>query len=139
MLLVPQRRKFRKIAIGRLSGASSNGTEVAFGTFGMKAVSNGFLTSRQIEAARKVIVRYVRKTGKVWIRIFPDVPVTKKPLEVKMGWGKGNVDHYMARIKRGRVLFEINGVDAETAKDIFKKASYKLPLQTRTIERGEVN
>ena len=139
MLLVPQRRKYRKVAIGRLSGVSSNGTEVAFGAFGMKATTNWFLTSRQIEAARKVIVRYVRKTGKIWIRVFPDVPVTKKPLEVKMGWGKGSVDHYMARIKRGRMLFEINGVDYETAKDIFKKASYKLPLRTRTVTRWEIN
>ena len=97
------------------------------------------MTSRQIEAARKVIVRYVRKTGKIWIRVFPDVPVTKKPLEVKMGGGKGNVDHYMARIKRGRILFEVNGVDEATAKDIFAKASYKLPFQTRTVARGEIN
>ena len=139
MLLVPQRRKFRKVAVGRLSGVSSNGTDVAFGTFGMKSVSNWYLTSRQIEAARKVIVRYVRKTGKIWIRVFPDVPVTKKPLEVKMGGGKGNVDHYMARIKRGRILFEVNGVDEATAKDIFAKASYKLPFQTRTVARGEIN
>lgn len=139
MLLVPQRRKFRKVAVGRLSGVSSNGTDVAFGAFGMKAVSNGFLTSRQIEAARKVIVRYIRKSGKVWIRVFPDVPVTKKPLEVKMGGGKWSVDHYMARIKRWRVLFEVNGVDYDTAKDIFNKASYKLPFKTKTVARGEIN
>lgn len=138
-LLVPQRRKHRKVALWRLKWIASNATDVSFWEFWLKAVSNWYITSRQIESARKVIIRYIRKTWKIWIRIFPDVPVTKKPLEVKMGWWKWAVDHYMARIRRWRVLFEINGVNHDLAKEIFKQASYKLPVQTKTIAKWELN
>lgn len=138
-LLVPQRWKFRKVAIWRLSGVASNATDVVFWDFWMKAVSNGYISSRQIESARKVIIRYIRKTWKMWLRIFPDVPVTKKPLEVKMGAWKWSVDRYVARVRRWRMIFEINWVTHELAKEIFKQASYKLPIATRTVAKWEIN
>ncbi|MEF2175749.1 MAG: 50S ribosomal protein L16 [Candidatus Absconditabacteria bacterium] len=137
-LLSPNRWKFRKQRRGRNEGEASSGNYVAFGDFGMKATENTYLTNRQIEAARKVIIRRVKKLGKLWIRIFPDLPYTKKGLEMPMGKGKGDVDTFRVRIKRGKVLFEVNGVDRDTATEIFKLATYKLPVKTRTVERGEV-
>ncbi len=104
----------------------------------MKALENGYLTNRQIEAARKVLVRYVRKVGKLWIRVFPDIPYTKKGLEMPMGKGKGDVDHYRAKIKRGKIIFELVGIDRETAQKAINLAAYKLPIKVRLVERGEV-
>lgn len=137
-LLSPNRRKFRKQRRGRNEWSTSAGSDVAFGSFGMKATSNAYLSSRQIEAARKVIVRYTRKTGKIWIRIFPDLPYTKKWLEMPMGSGKGEVDHFQVRIHRGKILFEISGIDRIQAEECFRQASYKLPLTTRLVERNEI-
>lgn len=137
-LLAPNRWKFRKQRRWTLSGISTSGNYVAFGEFWLKATDSAYITSRQIEAARKVIVRYVRKTGKIWIRVFPDLPYTKKWLEMPMGKWKWDVDHYRVRVKRWRVLFEVNWIDKATAVEAFKQASYKLPLKTRTVERSEV-
>lgn len=114
------------------------GNRVSFGEFGMKATTSGYLTNRQLEACRKVIVRVTRKVGKIWFRVFPDLPYTKKGLEMPMGKGKGDVDSYRVRVKRGKMLFEISGVDRETAKKVFRQASYKLPVKTTMIERGEI-
>ncbi|MFA7284373.1 MAG: 50S ribosomal protein L16 [Candidatus Absconditabacterales bacterium] len=138
-LLMPKRWKRRKSFKGLTGGIATSGTEVAFGEFGLKAMSNGFVSNRQLEAARKVIIRYVRKVGKLWIRVFPAQPITKKPLEVKMGKGKGDVDFYAVKVKRGRVLFEITGVDKTTAQEVFKQAGYKLSVQTRLVEKNEIN
>lgn len=138
-LLSPNRWKYRKQMLGRMGGISTSGTTVAFWQFGLKAMWNTFLTSRQIESARKVISRHIKKIGKMWIRVFPDVPITKKPLEVKMGAGKWNVSHYAARIKRWKIIFEIVGVDRITATEIFKQAWYKLPFPVKTVEKGEIN
>ena len=138
MLLMPKRWKYRKQMRGRNRGVATSWTEVAFGEFGMKALENGYLTNRQIEAARKVLVRYVRKVGKLWIRVFPDIPYTKKGLEMPMGKGKGDVDHYRAKIKRGKIIFELVGIDRETAQKAINLAAYKLPIKVRLVERGEV-
>nr|WP_244831543.1 50S ribosomal protein L16 [Candidatus Vampirococcus lugosii] len=134
-MLTPNRWKYRKQHRGRIQGVSSRGSYVAFGEFGLKATSNEYLTNRQIEAARKVIVRYTRKLGKIWIRVFPDVPYTKKGLEMPMGKGKGDVDAFRVRVKRGRILFEINGVSKKVAQEAFKQASYKLPVSTRLVAK----
>jgi large subunit ribosomal protein L16 len=137
-LLSPNRRKFRKQRRWRNEWSTQAGSDVAFGSFGMKAVTNAYISSRQIEAARKVIVRYTRKTGKIWIRIFPDLPYTKKWLEMPMGSGKWEVDHFQVRVKRGKILFEVSGIDRTFAEECFKQASYKLPLSTRLVERNEI-
>ncbi|UFX82782.1 50S ribosomal protein L16 [Candidatus Absconditicoccus praedator] len=137
-LLMPKKWKHRKVHRGRIKGASHRGDYVSFGDFGMKATSNNYLTNRQIEAARKVIVRYTRKVGKIWIRVFPDMPYTKKGLEMPMGKGKGDLEKYVVRVKRGRILFEINGVSRKVADEALKQASYKLPISTRVVEKGEV-
>lgn len=121
-----------------LSGVSKWGTTVSFGTYGLKAVENGFVTNRQIEAARKVIVRRIRKIGKLRIRVFPDTPITKSGLEMPMGKGKGEVDRYAARVKRGKILFEIWGVNEELATECFVKATKKLPLKARVVIKGEI-
>lgn len=123
---------------GRISGVATRANKVSFGDFGLKATSSAYVTNRQLEAARKVIVRYTRKVGKLWFRVFPDVPYTKKGLEMPMGSGKGDVDFYQARIKKGGILFEISGLDRTTAEEALKMASYKLPLTTRMVEKGEV-
>lgn len=138
MLLAPNRWKHRKQFRGRLTGNALRGNRVAFGEFGMKAVTRGYVTSRQLEAARKVIVRVTRKVGKIWVRVFPDLPYTKKGLEMPMGSGKGDVDQYRVRVKPGRMLFEISGVTEEEAKEVFKQAGHKLPVLVKTIGRGEV-
>ena len=138
VLLAPNRWKHRKQFRGRLKGISSRGTRVAFWQYGLKATSWWYLTNRQLESARKVIVRVTRKVGKIWFRVFTDLPYTKKWLEMPMGKGKGDVDTYRARVKPGRIIFEINGVDRATAKEVFKQATYKLPISTTMVERGEM-
>lgn len=137
-ILTPKRWKYRKQMRGRITGAATRGNKVAFGEYGLKATTSAYVSNRQLEAARKVIVRYTRKVGKIWFRVFPDVPYTKKGLEMPMGSGKGDVDHYQARVKKGGILFEVSGLDREIAEEAFKKASYKLPMTTRMVEKGEV-
>lgn len=137
-LLTPNRWKYRKQHRGRIQWVSSRWSYVAFGEFWLKATSNEYLTNRQIEAARKVIVRYTRKLGKIWIRVFPDVPYTKKWLEMPMGKGKWDVDAFRVRVKRWRILFEINWVSKKVAQEAFKQASYKLPVSTRLVAKWEV-
>lgn len=135
-MLSPKRTKFRKQQKGKNRGMAMRGSDVSFGDFGMQAVESGRLTSRQIEAGRMAITRKVKRQGNLWIRVFPDKPVTKKPLEVRMGSGKGAVEQWVAVIKPGRVLFELSGVTAEEAKDAFRIASSKLPVATRFLARG---
>lgn len=139
-MLMPSRLKHRKMQRGRNRGTAHRGTTVAFGEFGLQAIEPYWLDSRQIEAARRVITRYVRRGGKVWIRVFPDKPITKKPAETRMGKGKGAPDHYVAVIKPGHVIFELAGVPQEMAKEAMRLASYKLPFKTRFLVReGEPN
>jgi large subunit ribosomal protein L16 len=133
-MLQPKRTKFRKQHKGRNRGLAQSGNAVSFGDFGLKAVGRGRLTARQIEAARRAITRKVKRGGKLWIRVFPDKPVSKKPLEVRMGKGKGNVEYWVALIQPGRVLYEIEGVSEELAREAFGLAAAKLPVQT-TFER----
>lgn len=134
-LLIPARTKYRKQFRGKRRGIATRGTTVAFGTFGLQSLEGGWLTSRQIESARKVISHITKRGGKMWIRIFPDKPVTKKPAEVKMGSGKGDVDHYVAVIKPGRVLFELGGVSEAMAYEALGQAGYKLPLSVKVIAK----
>ncbi len=134
-MLQPKRTKFRKQQKGRNYGLATRGDQVSFGEFGIKATTRGPITARQIEAGRRAINRYVKRGGKVWIRIFPDVPVTSKPLEVRQGKGKGNVDHWAARVQPGRVIYEIEGVSEEVAREAFRLAAGKLPLKTRFVTR----
>lgn len=136
-MLQPARSKFRKQQKGRLRGVAHVGCNLAFGDFGLQALSTGYITARQIEAGRVAISRHLKKGGKMWIRIFPDKPTTKKPLEVRMGKGKGAVEGWVAPIKRGRVLYELEGVDAVTAREAFLRASHKLPLKTKLISRED--
>ncbi|MEX2617984.1 MAG: 50S ribosomal protein L16 [Alphaproteobacteria bacterium] len=134
-MLQPKRTKFRKQRKGRLRGMAKGGTDLTFGTFGMKAVTPGRITARQIEAARRAITRAMKRAGKVWIRIFPDVPVTGKPAEVRMGKGKGSPEYWMCRVKPGRIMFELDGVEEAVAREAFDLANAKLPIQTRFIQR----
>lgn len=134
-MLAPKRVKFRKRQRGRLKGNDECGNKVSFGEFGLVATSSGRLTARQIEAARVSINRRVKRGGKLWIRIFPHIPVTKKPAETRMGKGKGNPEFWVAEVRPGRVLFEMAGVDEESAKKALEMASYKLPIQTAFIKR----
>ena len=120
---------------GRNNGFASAGSSVSFGDFGLKATSHGMLTSRQIEAARRALVRHIKRGGKVWIRVFPDVPITKKPLEVRQGKGKGNVEYWVAKIQPGKVLYEMEGVEENVARQAFKLAAAKLPFQTQFVIR----
>jgi large subunit ribosomal protein L16 len=136
-MLMPSRLKHRKTMRGRNRGTAQRGTEVSFGEFGLQAIEPVWLDSRQIEAARRVITRYVRRGGKVWIRVFPDKPVTKKPAETRMGKGKGAPDHYVAVIKPGHVIFELAGVPQEMAQEAMRLASYKLPMKTRFLVRDQ--
>jgi len=133
-MLQPKRTKFRKVHKGRNRGIAG-GTEVSFGTFGLKAVGRGRLTARQIEAARRAMTRAVKRQGKIWIRVFPDKPITEKPLEVRMGKGKGAVEYWVAPVKPGRVMFEIAGVPEATAKEAFRLAASKLPVKTKFVKR----
>jgi large subunit ribosomal protein L16 len=134
-MLMPSRVKHRKQHRGRNRGTAQRGTQVAFGEFGLQALDSVWLDSRQIEAARRVITRYVRRGGKVWIRVFPDKPVTKKPAETRMGKGKGSPDHYVAVIKPGHVIFELAGVPHDMAREAMRLAAYKLPFRTRFLVR----
>ena len=134
-MLQPKRTKFRKQHKGRVHGLAKGGTTLNFGAYGLKAVTTGRITARQIEAARRAITRHMRRAGKVWIRVFPDVPVSGKPAEVRMGKGKGAPEYWMCRIKPCRIMFELDGVDAEVAKRAFELASAKLPVNTRFIQR----
>lgn len=134
-MLQPKRTKFRKQHKGRNRGLAQSGSEVSFGEYGLKAVGRGRLTARQIEAARRAITRKVKRGGKLWIRVFPDKPISKKPLEVRMGKGKGNVEYWVALIQPGRMLYEIEGVSEELARDAFPLAAAKLPVQTRFEKR----
>ena len=134
-MLQPKRTKFRKIHKGRNRGLANAGNEVSFGSFGLKAVSRGQLTARQIEAARRAMTRHVKRQGKIWIRVFPDKPITEKPLEVRMGKGKGGVEYWVAQIQPGKVLYEIEGVSEELAREAFALAAAKLPLATTFVKR----
>jgi large subunit ribosomal protein L16 len=134
-MLSPKRTKFRKQHKGRVKGMAKGGTEINFGAYGLKAVAPGRVTARQIEAARRAITRHIRRAGRVWIRVFPDVPVSKKPAEVRMGKGKGSPEYWMRRVKPGRVMFELDGVEHDTARRAFELAAAKLPLKTRFVQR----
>ena len=137
-MLSPKRTKFRKAHKGRIRGLAKGGTQLNFGSYGLKAVSPERVTARQIEAARRAITRHLRRTGRVWIRIFPDKPISKKPAETRMGKGKPGPDHWVAIIKPGRVLYEMQGVPEEVAKEAFRLASHKLPFKTKFIKRRTV-
>ena len=136
-MLQPKRTKFRKAMCGRMTGKAYRGSDVSFGDFGMQAVESGRLTARQIEAARMSIQRKTKRQGKLFIRIFPDKPVTKKPQETRQGKGKGSVDHWVAVIKAGRVLYEIEGVEEELAREAFRVAGHKLPIKTQFMARRD--
>ncbi|ABC23478.1 50S ribosomal protein L16 [Rhodospirillum rubrum] len=138
-MLSPKRTKFRKQHKGRIHGLAKGGTDLNFGSFGLKAVEPERVTARQIEAARRAITRHMKRQGRLWIRIFPDVPVSKKPAEVRMGSGKGSPEFWVARVKPGRVMFELDGVPEDIARGAFELAAAKLPLKTKFIARiGEV-
>ncbi|HEV2676188.1 MAG TPA: 50S ribosomal protein L16 [Aliidongia sp.] len=134
-MLSPKRTKYRKAFKGRIHGLAKGGTALNFGAYGMKAVEPGRVTARQIEAARRAISRHIRRVGRVWIRIFPDVPVSSKPAEVRMGSGKGTPEFWVARVKPGRIMFELDGVPADTAREAFILAAAKLPIGVRFVQR----
>jgi large subunit ribosomal protein L16 len=136
-MLQPKRTKYRKMHKGRIKGVAQKGTTVAFGSFGLKTLDAGWITNRQIESARIAMTRYMKREGKVWIRIFPDKPITSKPLEVRMGKGKGAVSHYVAVIHPGRILFEIDGVPREVAIEALRLAAQKLPCLTKVVTRPD--
>lgn len=136
-MLSPRKFKFRKQQKGRIRGQATSGDFIAFGEFAIMATEKGFITARQIESARIAMTRKTKRGGQVWIKIFPDTPVSKKPAEVRMGKGKGSVDHYSAKIKAGRVLYEIGGVDRDLAVEALKLAAAKLPVKTRLVIKGE--
>ncbi|WP_343183002.1 50S ribosomal protein L16 [Buchnera aphidicola (Neophyllaphis podocarpi)] len=133
-MLQPKRTKYRKMHKGRNRGIFVN-SELVFGSFGLQAITRGRITARQIESARRVIARAIKRQGKIWIRIFPDKPITQKPLEVRMGKGKGNVEYWVAMVKPGKILYEIDGVSAEESKEAFKLASSKLPIKTIFLKK----
>jgi large subunit ribosomal protein L16 len=135
-MLQPKRTKFRKQQKGRNRGLAQVGNRVSFGEFGLKATTRGFVTARQIEAARRAITRYVKRGGKLWIRIYPDKPISKKPVEVRMGKGKGNVEFWVAPIQPGRVMYEIQGVTEEAAREAFRLAAAKLAVRTTFVKRS---
>jgi len=134
-MLQPKRTKFRKQHKGRNRGLAQSGNKISFGTIGLKAIGRGRLTARQIEAARRAMTRHVKRGGKIWIRVFPDKPITEKPLEVRMGSGKGNVEYWVAEIKPGKVLYEMEGVSDEIASEAFELAAAKLPIRTTVVKR----
>jgi len=134
-MLMPKRTKYRKQQRGRRPGASKGGTNVDFGEFGLKATETGWVTARQIEAARIAMTRKVRRGGKIWIRVFPDKPITKKPAEVRMGKGKGAPEEWVAVVKRGRVMFELEGITEELAREAVRSAGFKLPIKTKFVTR----
>ena len=136
-MLMPKKVKRRKVQRGNMKGLAGRGSEVAFGQFGLKSLDSEWVTSRQIEAARIAINRYVKRGGKVWIRIFPDKPITRKPAETRMGKGKGSLDQWVAVVKPGRIMFEIDGVSEEAAKEALRLASHKLPVKTKIVSRRD--
>jgi len=137
MLLLPKKVKFRKMMKGRRKGKALRGSEVSFGEFGLKALEPGWITSRQIEAARVAITRHAKRGCKLWIRIFPDKPITKKPAETRMGKGKGNPEYWVSVVKPGRILYEISGVSEDVAKEAMRLAAHKFPIATRFVRREE--
>jgi large subunit ribosomal protein L16 len=134
-MMQPKRTKYRKQQKGRNRGVATTGNKVSFGEFGLKSIGRGRITARQIEAARRAITRHVKRGGKLWIRIFPDKPITKKPLEVRQGKGKGNVEYWVAQVQPGRMLYEMQGVDEDIAREAFRLASAKLPVKTAFVNR----
>lgn len=134
-MLSPRKTKYRKTFKGRIHGVATQGNSLAFGSYGLQAMSPDRITARQIEAARRAIARHLKRMGRVWIRVFPDVPVTSKPAEVRMGSGKGSVEYWACRVKTGRVLFEIDTTSLEIAKEAFRLAAAKLPIATRVVHR----
>jgi large subunit ribosomal protein L16 len=134
-MLQPAKQKFRKQHKGRNTGIATTGNKVSFGEYGLKAITRGRITARQIEAARRVMTRHIKRGGRVWIRMFPDKPISKKPAEVRMGKGKGSVEYYVAEIKPGKMLYEMDGVPEELAREAFRLAAAKLPVQTTFITR----
>lgn len=134
-MMSPKKTKYRKVHKGRIKGSAKGGSTLNFGAYGLKAMQPERITARQIEAARRAISRHVKRVGRLWIRIFPDVPVTKKPAEVRMGSGKGSVEYWAARVQPGRIMFEIDGVDEKTAREAFDRASAKLPIKTKFVAR----
>jgi large subunit ribosomal protein L16 len=134
-MLSPKRTKYRKAHKGRVRGNAKGGTKLNFGAHGLKAMTAGRLTARQIEACRRAITRHMKRSGRVWIRMFPDVPVSSKPTEVRMGKGKGSPEYWMCRVKPGRIMFEVDGVPAEVAREAFARGAAKLPLKTRVVSR----
>ncbi|NLW34249.1 MAG: 50S ribosomal protein L16 [Syntrophorhabdus aromaticivorans] len=136
-MLAPKRVRYRKQQKGRMTGAAQRGNQVSFGVFGLQALECGWITARQIEAARIALTRYVKRTGKVWIRVFPDKPITKKPAETRMGKGKGPSEGWVAVVKSGKMLYEIEGVPEDKAREALRIASFKLPIETRFVARGE--
>ena len=137
-MLMPKRSKYRKQMRGRMKGKATRGVKVSFGDYGLQALEPAWITSRQIEAARRAIVRHARRRGKYWIRIFPDKPVTAKPAETRMGKGKGAVDHYVAVVKPGRVMFELSGVPEDMAREAMRLAAHKLPIKCQFVRREVV-
>lgn len=138
-MLIPKRVKYRKAQRGRMKGRSKGGTRIHFGDFGLQALEPGWITNRQIEAARIAMTRFIKRGGKVWINIFPDKPVTEKPAETRMGSGKGNPEYWVAVVKPGRVLFELAGVTESRAKEAVRLASHKLPIKTKFVKREEIS
>jgi large subunit ribosomal protein L16 len=137
-MLMPKRVKYRKQQRGRMKGKAVRGSQIAFGSYGLKALEPGWINSRQIEAARVAITRHIKRGGKLWIRIFPDKPVTKKPAETRMGKGKGAPEFWVAVVKPGRIMFELEGVPSDIAKEAMRLASHKLPIRTRFVEAQEM-
>src|SRR3990170_3682637 len=136
-MLSPKKVKFRKMMKGRMTGKAYRGSDLSFGEFGLKAMEPGWISSRQIEAARIAMTRHVKRGGKIWIRIFPDKPITKKPAETRMGKGKGSPEYWVAVVKPGRIIYEMDGVTEDIAKAAFRLAAYKLPIATQFVSRGE--
>lgn len=134
-MLSPKKTKFRKAFKGKVRGITKAGAEVSFGSFGLKALDPARITARQIESARRAITRYVKRTGRMWIRIFPDLPVSKKPAEVRMGSGKGSPEYWACRVSPGRIMFELDGIPEDTAREAFDLASAKLPIHTKFVKR----
>ena len=138
-MLMPKRTKYRKQHRGRMTGKAIRGSRIHYGDYGLRALEPHWITGRQIEAARRAIVRHMKRSGKLWIRIFPDRAVTVKPAETRMGSGKGNVDHYVAVVKPGRILFEVSGVDEQTAREALRQAAQKLPIGTALVSRDAIS
>jgi large subunit ribosomal protein L16 len=136
-MLQPKKVKHRKVQKGRLRGKAHRGNSVAFGDYGLQAMGTGFITARQVEAARVAMTRHIKRGGKIWIRLFPDKPVSKKPAETRMGKGKGNPEEWVARVKRGRILYEMEGVSPEIAREALRLAAHKLPIPTRFVARED--